>query len=103
MRLFQGSPVWNSFVRDEVKGNHDARMGYIDTYLCGEDPDKNANAHVEDDDDDDEKSLTTSAPTTVADQFSSDDSTSADGALSLVPSLFASFMIVLGSGFMCLC
>ena len=39
MRLFQGAPVWNSFVREEVKGNHSARMNYVDTYLCGQDPD----------------------------------------------------------------
>ena len=103
MRLFQGSPVWNSFARDEVKGNHDARMAYVDTFLCGEDPDKDANAHVQDDDDDDEKGTGTSAPTAPDDPVSSDDSTSADGALTVVPSLFASFWIVLGSGLMCLC
>jgi len=39
MRLFQGSPVWSSYVRNETKGNNSARMSYIDTYLCGGDPD----------------------------------------------------------------
>jgi len=40
MRLLQGSPSWSSFVREDVKGDHSARIEYIDTYLCGDDPDQ---------------------------------------------------------------
>jgi len=44
MRLFQGSPIWSSFVRDDVNGNynltnHTSRIDYIDKYMCGDDPD----------------------------------------------------------------
>jgi len=39
MRLFQGSPVWSSFVRDNANGNHTSRIDYIDKYMCGDDPD----------------------------------------------------------------
>jgi len=39
MRLFKGSPIWTAYPRDEVFGNHTARNDYVDTYLCGEDPD----------------------------------------------------------------
>jgi len=39
MRLFRGSPVWTSYPRAEVGGNHSTRQEYINTYLCGVDPD----------------------------------------------------------------
>jgi hypothetical protein len=39
MRLFEGSPIWSSFVRDDVKGNHTSRHEYVHKYMCGDDPD----------------------------------------------------------------
>lgn len=39
MRLFRGSPVWTAYSREEIGGNHTVRQEYIDTYLCGIDPD----------------------------------------------------------------
>jgi 1,2-dihydroxy-3-keto-5-methylthiopentene dioxygenase len=39
MHLFKGSPIWTAYPRDEVFGNHTARNDYVDTYLCGKDPD----------------------------------------------------------------
>jgi len=41
MRLFPGSgdPDWSSVPRAETHGNNTARNEYIDTYLCGIDPD----------------------------------------------------------------
>jgi 1,2-dihydroxy-3-keto-5-methylthiopentene dioxygenase len=39
MRLYQGTPVWTAYPREQVKGNHTARNDYVNTYLCGIDPD----------------------------------------------------------------
>jgi len=47
MRLYKGSsvPDWSAVPRSAVAGNNTARNAYVDTYLCGEDPD--APAEVE--------------------------------------------------------
>lgn len=44
MRLYKGSssPVWTAVSRSEIAGNNTARNAYVDTYLCGEDPDSTA-------------------------------------------------------------
>jgi len=41
MRLYKGSasPEWSAVPRSAVAGNNTARNAYVDTYLCGEDPD----------------------------------------------------------------
>lgn len=41
MRLFPGSadPDWSSVPRSEIHGNNTARNAYVDTFLCGIDPD----------------------------------------------------------------
>jgi len=41
MRLYKGttSPEWTNSPRSEVAGNNTARSNYVDTYLCGADPD----------------------------------------------------------------
>jgi len=42
MRLFPGSgtPDWTAVPSDRVQSNNTARLGYIETYLCGIDPDE---------------------------------------------------------------
>jgi len=42
MRLFPGSgtPDWTAVPSDQVQSNNTARIGYIETYLCGIDPDE---------------------------------------------------------------
>mmetsp|Transcript_26020 Transcript_26020/g.38540 ORF Transcript_26020/g.38540 Transcript_26020/m.38540 type:complete len:281 (-) Transcript_26020:67-909(-) len=41
MRLFPGSgaPDWSSVPRSEIHGNNTARDAYVDTFMCGIDPD----------------------------------------------------------------
>ena len=52
MRLFPGSaaPDWSSVPRSEIDGNNTARNAYVDTFLCGIDPDTDHH-HGEDDSD----------------------------------------------------
>jgi 1,2-dihydroxy-3-keto-5-methylthiopentene dioxygenase len=47
MRLFPGSgePDWSSVPRSEINGNNTARNEYVETYLCGVDPDHDHNFH----------------------------------------------------------
>jgi len=49
MRLFPGSaePDWSSVARSEIHGNNTARTEYVETYLCGVDPDMDDHHHDE--------------------------------------------------------
>jgi len=49
MRLYKGSasPEWSAVPRSAVAGNNTARNAYVDTYLCGEDPDVSSVIPVE--------------------------------------------------------
>jgi len=50
MRLFPGAgaPDWSSVPRSEIHGNLTERNEYVNTYLCGEDPDGHAHVHSDD-------------------------------------------------------